>query len=78
MKVPGIDEIDLAEPYRDYVVKSFNEDKPYDRFITEQLAGDLLPGKDNFDRLTAPAFLSIGQWFDECTDPNKLRLDIVD
>ncbi len=78
VKVPGIDEIDLAEPYRDYVVKSFNEDKPYDRFITEQLAGDLLPGKDNFDRLTAPAFLSIGQWFDECTDPNKLRLDIVD
>jgi len=31
--------------YRDYVVRSFNEDKPYDRFITEQLAGDLLPGK---------------------------------
>lgn len=78
VKVPGIDEIDLAEPYRDYVVKSFNEDKPYDRFLTEQLAGDLLPGKDDFDRLTAPAFLSIGQWFDECTDPNKLRLDIVD
>ncbi len=78
VKVPGIDEIDLAEPYRDYVVKSFNADKPYDRFLTEQLAGDLLPGKDDFDRLTAPAFLSIGQWFDECTDPNKLRLDIVD
>lgn len=78
VKVPGIDEIDLAEPYRDYVVRSFNNDKPYDRFIAEQLAGDLLPGEDDFDRITAPAFLSIGQWFDECTDPNKLRLDIVD
>jgi hypothetical protein len=32
--------------YRDYVVRSFNEDKPYNRFITEQVAGDLLPAKD--------------------------------
>ncbi|NLT71805.1 MAG: DUF1549 domain-containing protein [Verrucomicrobiaceae bacterium] len=83
VKVPGIDEIDLAEPYRDYVVRSFNEDKPYDRFLTEQLAGDLLRSSDETEaarqaRITAPAFLSIGQWFDECTDPNKLRLDIVD
>ena len=29
--------------YRDYVIKSFNEDKPYDRFITEQIAGDDSP-----------------------------------
>ncbi|MDF1825668.1 MAG: DUF1549 domain-containing protein [Verrucomicrobiales bacterium] len=83
IKVPGIDEIDLAAPYRDYVVRSFNEDKPFDRFIDEQLAGDLLetPGESTrayFDRITAPAFLSIGQWFEECTDPNKLHLDIVD
>ncbi|MEM7602737.1 MAG: DUF1549 domain-containing protein, partial [Verrucomicrobiota bacterium] len=83
IKVPGVDVIDLAAPYRDYVVRSFNTDKPYDRFITEQLAGDLI-GKpdeseqDYFDRITAPAFLSIGQWFEECTDPNKLRLDIID
>lgn len=83
VKVPGVDETDLAEPYRDYVVRSFNADKPYDRFIAEQLAGDLLARDEkepdpHFDRITAPAFLSIGQWFEECTDPNKLRLDIVD
>ncbi|MDF1739557.1 MAG: DUF1549 and DUF1553 domain-containing protein [Verrucomicrobiales bacterium] len=83
IKVPGIDEIDLAIPYRDYVVKSFNEDKPFDRFVTEQLAGDILAENAEtasayLDAITAPAFLSIGQWFEECTDPNKLRLDIID
>ena len=83
IKVPGVDRINLAEPYRDYVVRSFNEDKPYDRFVTEQLAGDLLlktgDSEETYrDHLVAPSFLSIGPWFDECTDPAKLRLDIVD
>ncbi|MDF1862481.1 MAG: DUF1549 domain-containing protein [Verrucomicrobiales bacterium] len=83
IKVPGIDKIDLAAPYRDYVVRAFNQDKPYDRFIAEQIAGDLLSEKGEssqarLDRITAPAFLSIGPWFEECTDPNKLRLDIID
>ncbi len=83
IKVPGVAAIDLAEPYRDYVVRSFNEDKPYDRFITEQLAGDLITAKDEsekvrLDRMVAPAFLSIGHWFEECTDPEKLRTDLVD
>ena len=64
-------------------MRAFNKDKPYDQFILEQLAGDLLPipKKDRqqyLDQITAPAFLSIGPWFDECTDPNKLKLDIVD
>jgi len=77
IKVPGVAAIDLAEPYRDYVVRSFNEDKPYDRFLTEQLAGDLLEAKGDQDHLVAPAVLSIGQWFEECTDPNKLRLDLI-
>jgi hypothetical protein len=41
--------------YRDYVIKSLNEDKPYDRFVREQLAGDeLYPG--DADALTATAF----------------------
>src|SRR3981081_158823 len=68
--------------YRDYVVRSFNADKPYDRFITEQLAGDLLPASPDrgrqYDQITAPAFLSIGPWFDMCTDPNRLRLEMID
>tara|TARA_R110002096_G_scaffold206192_7_gene392340 strand:+ start:5064 stop:7586 length:2523 start_codon:yes stop_codon:yes gene_type:complete len=82
IKVDGVDQIDLAAPYRDYVVRAFNQDKPYDRFLTEQVAGDLLPESENetakLDQKVAPAFLAIGPWFDECTDPNKLRLDIID
>lgn len=83
IKVDGIDQIDMAAPYRDYVVRALNADKPFDEFLVEQLAGDLLAKHDydeaaHLDRIAAPAFLSIGQWFDECTDPNKLRLDIVD
>ncbi len=41
--------------YRDYLIKSFNEDKPYDKFLTEQMAGDLMPGATN-EQLIATAF----------------------
>jgi len=41
--------------YRDYLIRSFNEDKPYDKFLTEQMAGDLLPGATN-EQLIATAF----------------------
>ena len=47
--------------YRDYVVRSFNADKPYDRFIREQIAGDELdPG--NPEMLIATGFLRMGPW----------------
>jgi hypothetical protein len=36
-------------PYRDWVIKAFNEDMPYDKFATEQIAGDLVPQADNSD-----------------------------
>jgi len=50
-----------AWPYRDYVIKSFNADKPYSRFIREQLAGDVLfPGDQ--DALIATGFISAGPW----------------
>jgi hypothetical protein len=49
--------------YRDYVIDSFNEDKPYDLFVREQIAGDLMPvtnAEEYNDRLTATAFLALG------------------
>jgi mono/diheme cytochrome c family protein len=42
-------------PYRDWVIRAFNANKPYDRFITEQLAGDLLPG-NRLEDLVATGF----------------------
>jgi len=48
-----------AWPYRDYVIRSFNADKPYSEFIQEQLAGDVL-GKGNPDVLPATGFLVAG------------------
>ncbi len=49
--------------YRDYVIAAFNEDKPYDQFVREQIAGDLLPSKDDKQKsaqLVATGFLAIG------------------
>ncbi|MBP9224768.1 MAG: PSD1 domain-containing protein [Verrucomicrobiales bacterium] len=49
--------------YRDYVIDSFNKDKPYDRFLTEQIAGDLLDHKNEAARtehLVATGFLALG------------------
>jgi hypothetical protein len=43
-------------PYRDWVIRAFNENMPFDRFVTEQLAGDLLPG-GSLDALIATGFL---------------------
>ena len=48
-------------PYRDYVIESFNRDKPYARFIREQIAGDVLwPGEP--DGLVATGFVAAGPW----------------
>ena len=50
-----------AWPYRDYVIRSFNSDKPYGRFIREQLAGDVLwPGDP--EGLIATGFIAAGPW----------------
>ena len=50
-----------AWPYRDYVIRAFNEDKPYARFVQEQLAGDkLFPGTR--DGIEALGFISAGPW----------------
>lgn len=47
--------------YRDYVIRSFNSDKPYDRFVIEQLAGDEVRPKDP-EMLVATGFLRMGPW----------------
>lgn len=52
---------DNAWRYRDYVIKSFNDDKPYSRFLEEQIAGDVLwPGNDQ--AVVATGFLAAGPW----------------
>jgi hypothetical protein len=50
-----------AWPYRDYVIRAFNEDKPYDRFVKEQLAGDRFY-PDTADGIAALGFLAAGPW----------------
>jgi hypothetical protein len=50
-----------AWPYRDYVIGAFNADKPYARFVAEQIAGDVLyPG--SVDGITALGFIAAGPW----------------
>lgn len=50
-----------AWPYRDYVIRAFNEDKPYARFVQEQLAGDIL-WPDTPDGIAATGFIAAGPW----------------
>ena len=67
--------------YRDYVVRAFNDDLPFDQFILEQLAGDLLESKDvaiRQRRLIATGFLSLGPKVIAEVDEKKMELDIVD
>ena len=64
--------------YRDYVIKSFNEDKPYNRFLIEQIAGDEMDGKTD-DSLIATGFLRMGPrvLFREKDNPER-RYDYLD
>ncbi len=63
--------------YRDYVIRAFNQNKPYDRFVQEQLAGDELPDKDA-DSITATGFHRLGIWDDEPADRKLARYDYLD
>jgi len=53
-----------AYTYRNYVIRAFNEDTPFDRFILEQLAADTVAPKDQPWRLAAMGFLTLGRMFD--------------
>ena len=71
-----------AYRYRDYVVNAFNKDLPYDQYVREQIAGDLMPVTTDRDetlrRQTATAFLALGPKVLAEPDPKKMEMDIVD
>ncbi len=60
--------------YRDWVVDALNDDKPYDRFILEQLAGDELPDRSE-STVIATGFLRLGTWNDEPNDPQDYKYE---
>lgn len=68
--------------YRDYVIDSFNRDVPYDRFVREQIAGDLIqtdgPGQLNKRGLVATGFLALGAKALAQQDKQKMLYDIYD
>jgi hypothetical protein len=66
--------LDEAWRYRDYIIDSFNRDKPYDQFVREQIAGDLLPTPVPI----ATGFLLVGPKELAEYDKEKLRMDVAD
>lgn len=67
----------FAWRYRDYVIRSLNEDKPYDQFVREQLAGDELSNATD-ESLIATGYYRLGAWDDEPSDPEQARYDELD
>jgi hypothetical protein len=83
-RITGNSPMDINEAwrYRDWVVDSFNRDLPYDQFVMNQIAGDLLPpsepGGINRDGIIATGVMAIGNWGGGDADKEKLLTDIVD
>lgn len=75
-------ERDGAKPnvwrYRDYVIRSFNADKPYTRFLKEQIAGDELPRTDAAEEVIATGFFRLGLWDDEPADRVQATAEAFD
>jgi hypothetical protein len=68
----------FAFTYRDWVVRAINEDKPYDRFLIEQIAADQLPQGDDKQSLAALGFLTLGRRFlNQQPDIIDDRIDVV-
>ncbi len=63
--------------FRDYVIRSLNDDKPFNRFILEQIAGDELPDA-SAETLIATGIHRLGHWDDEPADPKEDRFDQLD
>lgn len=67
-----------AWTYRDYVIRAFNEDKPYNRFLVEQIAADRLSMGQDHSSLAAMGFLTVGARFnDNINDILNDRIDVV-
>ena len=66
-----------AWTYRDYVIRAFNEDKPYDRFIIEQLAADKMPDLRDKRDLAALGFITVGGRIGNNNDVINDRIDVV-
>ena len=67
--------------YRDYVIGSFNEDRPFDQFVRQQISGDLMSAdgyRQRQEQITATTFLTLGNSNLEDQDKAKLRMDVVD
>jgi Protein of unknown function (DUF1549)/Protein of unknown function (DUF1553)/Planctomycete cytochrome C len=68
--------------YRDYVIEAFNRDEPYDQFVREQIAGDLLPAENGADvnvrGIVATGFLALGPKLIAEQDKKKMLYDMVD
>ncbi len=67
--------------YRDWAIASFNADKPYDRFVREQIAGDLMPAEDDVERaeqIIATGFLALGSKAHDAENRGQFVLDVVD
>jgi cytochrome c553 len=67
--------------YRDYVIDAFNRDKPYDQFLKEQIAGDLLKfenKRDQAEKIVATGFLAIGSKGHNTRDRRQFAMDLVD
>jgi len=73
--------IDNLWPYRDYVIRSFNDDKPFDRFLREQVAGDVI-GRDDPQVEVGSAFLTAGPYDDvgnqDVVAKAQIRADTLD
>jgi len=67
--------------YRDYVIDAFNRDKPYDQFLKEQIAGDLMKSenkRDQAEKIVATGFLAIGPKGHNNRDKRQFTMDLVD
>jgi hypothetical protein len=67
--------------YRDWVIGSFNADRPYDQFVRDQIAGDLVPAdsdRQRADQLIATGFLALGSKAHDAENRGQFILDVVD